>query len=252
MSADLNKRKKRRTIVLEQVENGVRITVEEPPYLVKTGTERTRNLSTLDITELCLSDFTPDKGEDRAVYSTKWCTDTGSLHGSSAVCDGLCHDLECFEPAAFFHHWKGIDGKERCIPLCKWHAHDLNYYVGRAVLWALKYGVVEDLRFWIMQDPLPGGLPRCDYGYYAVDSDGDSEKARCTNEATTKVRVTELRPAGEVYEAKLCDACVERETNRSDALDNEHRNPRHRVEIISALSNCEGPVLETSNHEPEF
>jgi hypothetical protein len=232
MSADPNKRRNRRTITVEDIENGVRIAVEGVQYLVPTGVEGTRDLAIHEVRGVWLSNFAPDKDEDRAAYSAKHCTDTGSLHGSSTACDGLCHDLECFEPADFFHHWKGEDGKEGCIPMCKLHGHGMSYYVGKAVLWALEYGVVEDLRFWIMQDPLPGGLPRCDYGYHAVDSDGDSEKARCTNMATTKVRVTEIGPAGDVYEAKLCDACLERETKGSDALDNEPRNPRHRIEII--------------------
>jgi hypothetical protein len=232
MSADPKKQRNRRTIVLEQVENGVRITVEGAPYPVPSGVESTRDLATDEVGNVWLSNFKPANGEDRAVYSTKHCTDTGSLHGSSTVCDGLCHDLNCLEPADFFEHWKGNDGKGRCIPMCKLHGREMSYYVGRAVLWALKYGVVEDLRFWTQQNTLPGGLPRCEYGYYATDSDGDSERARCTNEATTKVRVTEIGPAGDVYEAKLCDACVERETKGLDALDNDNRKSRRKVEII--------------------
>jgi hypothetical protein len=232
MSEDLNKQKNKRTIIVENIRNGVRITVVGAPYLVATGAENTRNLSTDDIGEVWLSNFAPGTGEDRAAYSTKHCTDTGSLHGSSTECDGMCHDLNCAEPADFFQHWKSVDGDERCIPPCKYHGRDMAHYVGRAVLWALHYGVVEDLRFWTQQDPLPGGLPRCHYGYYAIDSDGDSSRERCTNEATTKVRVTEMGPPGEVYEAKLCDACAERESKRRDAIDNELGFTRHKVEII--------------------
>jgi hypothetical protein len=111
----------------------------------------------------------------------------------------------------------------------------MTHYVGRAVLWALHYGVVEDLRFWTQQDALPGGLPRCDYGYYAADSDGDSARARCTNEATTKVRVTELRPGGGVYEAKLCDACAERESKKTNAAENGLDSAGRKVEVVSRL-----------------
>jgi hypothetical protein len=235
MSQDLSKQKNKRTIIVEDIDNGVRVTVVDPPYLVATVGESTRNLATADIGGVWLSDFAPDTGEDRAAYSAKHCTDTGSLHGSSTECDGLCHDLNCSEPADFFQHWKSVDGKEQCIPLCKRHGRGMTHYVGRAVLWALHYGVVEDLRFWTQQDALPGGLPRCDYGYYAADSDGDSARARCTNEATTKVRVTETGPPSEVYEAKLCDACAERESKRPDAVENAPGFSRHKVEIVSRL-----------------
>jgi hypothetical protein len=233
MSGAIKKSKNKRTITVEDVDNGaVRITVAGPPYMVATGAESTRNISTRDIAEVWLSNFAPDKREDRATYSAEHCTDTGSLHNRSTECDGLCHDLNCSEPADFFQHWKSSDGQERCIPLCKWHSRDMTHYVGRAVLWALNYGVVEDLRFWTQEDPLPIGLPRCDSHYYAIDSWGDSERARCTNEATTKVRVTEMGPPSEVYEAKLCDACADRESNRPDAVDNELGYRRNKVEII--------------------
>jgi hypothetical protein len=233
MSGVVKKSKNKQTITVEEIENGaVRITVAGPPYMVTTGAERTSNLSTHDISEVWLSDFAPDKGEDRATYSAEYCTDTGSLHSRSTECDGLCHDLNCSEPADFFQHWKSSNGEERCIPLCKWHSRDLTHYVGRAVLWALNYGVVEDLRFWTQEDPLPVGPPRCDFHYYAVDSWGDSERARCTEEATTKVRVTELWPEGKVYDAKLCDACAECELKRPDAVENEFGYHRHKVEII--------------------
>jgi hypothetical protein len=235
MNEDLSKQKNKRTIIVEDIDNGVRVTVVGPPYPVATVGNSTRNLATADIRGVWLSDFAPETGEDRAAYSAKHCTDTGSLHGSSTECDGMCHDLNCSEPADFFQHWKSVDGDERCIPLCKHHGRGMTHYVGRAVLWALHYGVVEDLRFWTQQDPLPGGLSRCDYGYYAADSDGDSARARCTNEATTKVRVTEMGLPGEVYEAKLCDTCVERESKRSDAVDDELGFTRHKVEIVSRL-----------------
>jgi len=229
MSADMVSPKNERTIIVKDTETGVRITVAGPPYLVTTGADSTRNLSTDDIAEAWLSNFAPGPGEDRAAYSTKHCTDTGSLHGSTE-CNGLCHDPNCAEPADFFQHWKGANGEERCIPFCKWHGRDMAHYVGRAVLWALDYGVVEDLRFWTLEDPLPGGLPRCDFNYYAIDPWGDSERARCTNEATTKARITE--PGGEVYEAKLCASCAERESKTPDAPDNDLGPQRHRVEII--------------------
>ena len=134
MSQDLSKQKNKRTITIEDVENGVRVTVVDPPYLVSTVGESTRNLATADIGGVWLSDFAPDTGEDRAAYSAKHCTDTGSLHGSSTECDGLCHDLNCSEPADFFQHWKSVDGKEQCIPLCKRHGRGMTHYVGRAVL----------------------------------------------------------------------------------------------------------------------
>jgi hypothetical protein len=232
MNGDL-KPKNKRTITVEDLDSGaVRITVVGPPYLVATVGNNTRNLATDDIGYVWLSNFAPDTGEDRAVYSTKHCTDTGSLHGSSTECDGLCHDLKCCEPADFFHHWKSGDGEERCIPLCKWHSRDMAHYVGRAVLEALKYGVVADLRFWTLQDPLPGGLPRCDYGYYAIDSDGDSSRARCTNKATTKVRVTEMGPAGEVYDGKLCAVCAERESKKINAAENSLDSAGRKVEVV--------------------
>jgi hypothetical protein len=232
MSLDLRKQKNKRTITIEDIENGVRVTVEGPPYLVSTVGNSTRDLATADIGGVGLSDFAPGTDEDRAAYAAKHCTDNGSLHSRFIECDGLCHDLNCSEPADFFQHWKSVDGEEQCIPLCKRHSRDMAHYVGRAVLWALHYGVVEDLRFWTQQDPLPGGVPRCHYGYYAIDSDGDSSRARCTNEATTKVRVTEMGPPGEVYEAKLCDACVERESKRSKTPDSGLGFTRHKVEII--------------------
>jgi hypothetical protein len=210
MSGDPSERKNKRTIVVENVEHGtVRIAVVGSAYLVSTGSESTRDLATHDIGEVWLSNFVPDADEDRAAYSAKHCTDTGSLHINSTGCDGLCHDLNCFEPADFFQHWRGVDGKDRCIPLCKWHSHDLNFFVGRAVLWALQYGVVADLRFWTQEDPLPGGLPRCDYGYYAPDSDGDSVRARCTFPATKRVKITEHKGQKVLtYEAKLCTRCA--------------------------------------------
>jgi hypothetical protein len=235
MNSDSNKQKNKRNIIVEDISTGVRVTVEGPPYLVSTVGDSTRNLATDDIGGVWLSDFAPDPGEDRAAYSAKHCTDAGSLHDSSTECGGLCHDLNCSEPADFFQHWKSADGKEQCIPLCKRHGHGMTHYVGRAVLWALYYGVVEDLRFWTQQDPLPGGLPRCDYGYYAADSDGDSTRARCTNEATTKVRVTEMGPPGGMYEAKLCDACADRESTKINAAGNGPDSAGRKTEIVGTL-----------------
>jgi len=233
MSGAIKKSNNKRTITVEDIENGaIRIIVAGTPYMVSTGADSTHNLSTHDIAEVWLSDFAPDKFEDRVTYSAEHCTDTGSLHGPSTGCDGSCHDLNCSEPADFFQHWKGTDGKERCIPRCKRHSRSMAHYVGRAVLWALNYGVVEDLRFWTQEDPLPVGLPRCDCRYYAVDSWGDSERARCTNEATTKVRVTELWPEGKVYDVKLCSACADHESKRADAVDRELGYHEYKVEIL--------------------
>jgi len=237
MSDDLNEQRSKRTITIEDIGDGVRVTVVGPSYLVGTGAEGTRDLATDDIGEVWLSNFAPGPGEDRATYSNKHCTDSGNLHSRSNECDGVCHDPNCSEPADFFQNWS-VDGKERCIPLCKRHGRDMTHYVGRAVLWALDYAVVEDLRFWTQQDPLPGGLPRCDYRFHAIDSDGDSEKARCTNPATTRVRVTRTGPAGKVFEAKLCDDCAETESKRPDAIDDELGFTRHKVEVVSRL---EGP-----------
>ena len=101
--------------------------------------------------------------------------------------------------ADFFQRWKSGDGEERRIPHCKRHSGGKTHYVG-AVLWALHYGVVEDLRFWTQQDPLPGGLSGCDFRYYAMDPLGDSKRAGCTNDATTRVRVTEPGSGGKVYD----------------------------------------------------
>jgi hypothetical protein len=66
----------KRTIVLEQVENGVRITVVGPPYVVETGPGSTRDLATHNIGNVWVSDFAPTNDEDRAAYSAKHCTDS--------------------------------------------------------------------------------------------------------------------------------------------------------------------------------
>jgi hypothetical protein len=89
------------------------------------------------------------------------------------------------------------------MPYCKWHSHSVPFYIGRAVLWALDFGTVEDLRFWD-HDLLPGGTARCDRRYRAVDELGLAW-ARCTRPATKRVKVTE---DGKIYEAKVCTRCV--------------------------------------------
>jgi hypothetical protein len=85
MSSDLNKQKNKRTITIEDIENGVRVTVVGPPYLVATGaeSESTRNLATDDIGGVWLSDFAPDTEEDRAAYSAKHWTPAASTVGPS-------------------------------------------------------------------------------------------------------------------------------------------------------------------------
>jgi hypothetical protein len=88
----------------------------------------------------------------------------------------------------------------------------IDFRVGRAVLHALRYGVVVDLHSWPEVDPLPIGLPRCDYSYLETTSEGWSRSVRCTNEATVKVHVTELRHEGNEYDAKVCAACMKRES----------------------------------------
>ena len=184
MSKTLNEQaRKKRTVIVENGVNGaVRISIPGVPY-----PDQKNNLLNCEIPRVWLSDL-KGKVRNRAAYSSGLCTDDSHTGG----CYGLCHYADCPEPAEFWEHWNNDDGGEHCLPFCKWHAQDTCYRVGRAVLWALNYGVVEDLRFWDL-DMLPKGLPRCDYRYWAI-GEGESVWARCTNEATTKVRVTESEP----------------------------------------------------------
>jgi hypothetical protein len=241
----MNLGKNKRTIIVEDIENGgVRITVAGTPYLTGTSSDRTHNMSTRDINQAFLSDFAPDQGEDRAAYSARHCTDTGNLHGPSG-CDGMCHDFNCSRPADFFEHWKSGDAQERCIPFCKWHSEHMYYRFGRAVLWALAYGVVEELPFWTEQDPLPGGLPRCDSHYRAVDSDGDSGWARCTSPATKRARVTENSGKGlEIYEAKVCTHCAARRLTDSTKIEilGDLEVPPHCTEMPNRTDGMPGEV----------
>jgi len=74
---------------------------------------------------------------------------------------------------------------------------------GRAVLFAVNFGVVHDLRFW-NHDILPDGSVRCDRRYRAVDEYGLTW-ARCTRTATKRVRISE---EGESHEANVCPTCL--------------------------------------------
>ncbi|HXJ87785.1 MAG TPA: hypothetical protein VMS18_13270 [Candidatus Binatia bacterium] len=205
----MNAIKNKRTITLEDLESGgVRVTVAGTPFLYSPSVGRTMNLSTHDIPHVYLSDFAAAAGEDRAAYSAKHCTDDGMLHGPNG-CDGMCHDLNCDRPADLFECSKGENGLKHCIPFCKFHGHGMCHRVGRAVLMALDFGVIEDLRFWTQVDPLPSGLPRCHYHYYATDEWGDSERARCTEPATKRVRVIVTGGAGSrTIDTELCADCA--------------------------------------------
>lgn len=208
MSGDLKKRKNKRTIVIEDLDNGaVRVTVAGPPYIVA-GVDGEQNLSTCDIAECWLMRFTPGDGEDRATYAAKWCTWCTVMHGTD--CDGGCHEVNCDAPADFFVCWVGCDGEERRIPSCRWHSCDTIYRLGRAVFWALNYGVTEDLRFRRNEDRLPGGVPRCDGQFGAYDQSGDFEDARCTLPATKRVKISGARGREPEYEAKFCADCLAR------------------------------------------
>jgi len=197
--------KNKRTITIEDLEGGgIRVSVTGPPFLYPTLSGEKLNLSTRYIPQVFLSDFAPGEGEDRAAYSAKHCTDDGMLHGPTG-CDGMCHDSNCLRPADFFVCSKAEDGRDRCIPFCKFHSRGMCHRVGRAVLLALDFGVIEDLRFWTLVDPLPSGLPRCHYHYYATDAWGDSERARCTEPATKRARVTMTGGKGPMtIDTELC------------------------------------------------
>lgn len=205
MNENPNKRENnKRTMIVEDTENGaVRITVAGPPYPVQTNNDLPINLLTCEIPRVRLSPFKHKVG-DREAYSSGHCTDDS--HGPKG-CNGMCHYTNCSKPAEFFEHWRNDDGSEHCLLFCKWHTRDVCYRVGSAMLWALNYGVVQDLRFWTGLDTLSNGLPRCDFSYYAID-EGESDWARSTNEATTEVCVTEFGPEGKVYDAKACAKLV--------------------------------------------
>ena len=180
---------------------------------------RSHNLSSRDITPHWQSDFVPAEGQAREEYASQHCTEEAHWHGPKGTCDGLCHELNCGEAADFFVHWKAEDGRERCVPFCKWHTHFTADLVGAAVLNALQFGVTDDLRFWREEDTLPDGRRRCDRIYRAIDEWGDSEKARCTRPASKQVRVT--RFVDGPYEVQLCDACAKTDGE----LENAQRSP---------------------------
>jgi hypothetical protein len=64
-------------------------------------------------------------------------------------------------------------------------------------------------------DTLADGRPRCDYRYHATDKYGDVEWARCTQPATTRVRVTAF---DDVYEAKVCPRCAGHEVKSAGTM----------------------------------
>jgi len=199
-------KKNKRTITIEDLEGGgVRVTVAGPPFLYSPSAGRTLNMSTHDLPHVFLSEFAPGDGETRATYSAKHCTDDGMQHGPNG-CDGMCHDFNCLRPADFFVCSKTEDGQKRRIPFCKLHSHGMCHRVGRAVLMALDFGVIEDLRFWTLVDPLPSGLRRCHYHYYAIDEWGDSERARCTEPAAKLARV--IMNDGRTIDTELCAECA--------------------------------------------
>ena len=199
-------KKNKRTITIEDLEGGgVRVTVAGPPFLYSPSAGRTLNMSTHDLPHVFLSEFAPGDGETRATYSAKHCTDDGMQHGPNG-CDGMCHDFNCLRPADFFVCSKDENGQKHCIPFCKFHGHGMCDRVGRAVLMALDFGVIEDLRFWTLVDPLPSGLPRCHYHYYAIDEWDDSERARCTQPAAKRARV--IMSKGQTIDTELCAQCA--------------------------------------------
>jgi hypothetical protein len=194
-------------IVIEALDNGkVRIAVDGRPYLVQNG-DGQENLSVVEISEIWLTEFNPGANDDRGAYSSQQCTEANFWH-PNACCDATCHDFNCAEPAAFFHHWRTPDTAEHCMPVCKYHGREMAFYVGRTVLLALDYGIPQDLRFWTDEDPLPDGRPRCDRRYRAADDYGLT-RARCTAVATQVVRLIDGGRDGETYQAKLCDRCFQ-------------------------------------------
>jgi hypothetical protein len=205
--------KNKRTITVEDLEGGgIRVTVAGSPFRYSSSAGRTLNMSTRDIPRVYLSDFAPAAGEERAAYSAKHCTDDGMLHGPNG-CNGTCHDSNCDRPADLFECSNGENGQKHCIPFCKFHGHGMLHRVGRAVLMALDFGVIEDLRFWTQVDPLPSGMPRCQYHYYATDEWGDSARARCTEPATKRVKVIVTGGADEtMIDTELCANCASART----------------------------------------
>jgi hypothetical protein len=198
--------KHKRTITIEYLEGGgIRVPVVGPPFLYPMPCGEKFNLSTRDLPQVFLSEFAPGDGENDAAYSGKHCTDDGMLHGPNG-CDGMCHDVKCLRPADLFVCSKVEDGQERRIPFCKLQSHGMCHRVGRVVLMALDFGVIDDLRFWTLMDPLPSGLPRCRYHYYAIDEWGDSERARCTEPAAKLARV--IMNDGRTIDTELCAECA--------------------------------------------
>jgi hypothetical protein len=202
--------KKKRTITIEELETGkLRVTVDGPPYIVGDS-----NLSSREVTPSWLLEFAPGPGQSRQKYSSQDCTGGEDWHRDwigTTTCDGICHDHDCVEPAAFFVYWLADDGRKQCMPYCKWHASGTASRLGRVMLNALDYGVTVDLLFWTEQDVLPGGKRRCDNRYYAVDRYEDFEEVRCTQPATKIVKVTPRD--GNPYEARVCDRCAKSDSD---------------------------------------
>jgi hypothetical protein len=90
-------------------------------------------------------------------------------------------------------------------------------------------------------DWLPHGARRCDRRYHAMDAPeehgGTVERARCTNAATTRVRVKENRPPHEIYEAALCDQCAEQGTQPPGDVEKEifGDHGEHTITILGEL-----------------
>lgn len=75
---------------------------------------------------------------------------------------------------------------------------------------------------------------------FAID-EGESDWARCTNEATTEVHVTEFGPEGKVYDAKVCAACAKRASAEEDGEPKPFSYKRRKVEIIKKRRTNNGP-----------
>jgi hypothetical protein len=189
------KRKNRRTIIVENLDDGaVCITVVGPPYLATTSAGEIRNLSTLRIEEPG-----PDEEPTEEVLEL--------MRFEEMLSFKVPHSPSIFGPED--------RSSDEVYDPSEWHSDELSDRVGWAVLCALEYGVVADLRLWTQLDTLPGGLPRCGFKYLSEDHWRHySAWARCTNKATTEV--TELRFQGKVYDARLCDTCAERELKRPE------------------------------------
>jgi hypothetical protein len=163
---------KKRTLTIEGFEDGqLRVTVEGPPFIANG-----HDLSSRTIRARRLTDFAPADGERPEKYSSAHCTE----HNSESGCHGMCHHPGCEAPAEFFMRWKAKDGHEDCVPVCKWHARDAATNIGMVVLNALQFGATDDLRFWVDEDVLPDGQPRCSCRYDAANEWGEVDSARCT------------------------------------------------------------------------